>query len=213
MRTVDLVSLLAADAAPVAAKAVARRLALSVAWGLPLALLLMGLTLGPRSDLAQAALGGPFWMKVGFAACLAWAGFLAVERLGRPGMRVGGVWFALAAPLLLAWLVAAFVVLQAEPAQRNALILGSSWRSCSFNIAWISLPIFAAVFWAMRGLAPTRLALAGAGAGVLAGSLGALVYALHCPESAEPFLAVWYLLGIAMPTLAGAFMGPRWLRW
>jgi hypothetical protein len=107
MRTVDLVSLLAADAAPVAAKAVARRLALSVAWGLPLALLLMGLTLGPRSDLAQAALGGPFWMKVGFAACLAWAGFLAVERLGRPGMRVGGVWFALAAPLLLAWLVAA----------------------------------------------------------------------------------------------------------
>jgi hypothetical protein len=188
-------------------------LAISLAWGLPLALLLMILTLGLRSDLAQAAHGGAFWMKVAFAACLACAGFLAVERLGRPGVRVGGVWFALAAPLLLVWLVAAFVVLQAEPAQRNALVLGTSWRSCSFNIAWISVPIFAAVFWAMRGLAPTRLALAGAGAGLLAGSLGALVYALHCPESAAPFMAVWYVLGIAMPTLVGALMGPRWLRW
>ena len=213
MRTDELVSLLAADAAPVPANAVARRLAMALAWGLPLALLLMFLTLGLRADLAQAARGGPFWMKLAFAACLAWAGFVAVERLAQPGMRVGGVWLALAAPLLLVWLVAAFVTLQSEPAQRGALVLGATWRSCPFNIAWISLPVFAAMFWAMRGLAPTRLALAGAGAGLLAGSLGALVYALHCPESAAPFMAVWYLLGIAIPTLVGAAMGPRWLRW
>ena len=213
MRTDELVSLLAADAAPVLANAVARRLAVALAWGLPLALLLMFLTLGLRADLAQAAQGGMFWMKLAFAACLAWAGFVAVERLARPGMRVGGVWLALAAPLLLVWLGAALVLFQSEPAQRNALVLGATWRSCPFNIAWISVPVFAAVFWAMRGLAPTRLALAGAGAGLLAGSLGALVYALHCPESAAPFMAVWYLLGIAIPTLVGAAMGPRWLRW
>ena len=70
-----------------------------------------------------------------------------------------------------------------------------------------------ATLWAMKGLAPTRLALAGAGAGLLAGALGALVYALHCPELAASFLAVWYVLGIAIPALAGALLGPRVLRW
>jgi hypothetical protein len=77
----------------------------------------------------------------------------------------------------------------------------------------ISLPLFAATFWAMKGMAPTRPALAGAGAGLLAGALAVLVYALHCPESEAPFLAVWYCLGIAIPTVAGALLGPRVLRW
>jgi hypothetical protein len=57
------------------------------------------------------------------------------------------------------------------------------------------------------------LALSGAGAGLLAGALGTLVYALHCPESAAPFIGIWYVLGIAIPTLAGAMLGPRVLRW
>jgi hypothetical protein len=67
--------------------------------------------------------------------------------------------------------------------------------------------------WAMRELAPTRLRLAGAGTGLLAGSLGALVYSLHCPESAAPFIAFWYLLGMLIPTALGALLGPRLLRW
>ncbi|MBC7444771.1 MAG: DUF1109 family protein [Polaromonas sp.] len=58
---------------------------------------------------------------------------------------------------------------------------------------------------------PGRRALAGAG--LLAGALSALVYALHCPESAAPFLAVWCMLGMAIPTLTGAVLGPRVLRW
>jgi hypothetical protein len=67
--------------------------------------------------------------------------------------------------------------------------------------------------WALKGAAPTRLAWSGAGAGLLAGALGTLVYALHCPEMAAPFLAVWYLLGMAIPTAVGAALGPRLLRW
>jgi hypothetical protein len=65
----------------------------------------------------------------------------------------------------------------------------------------------------MKGLAPTRLALAGAAAGLLAGSAGALIYALHCPEMEAPFLAIWYLLGMLIPTAVGAAIGPRLLRW
>lgn len=213
MKTDDLLSLLAAQAAPVPAHAVGQRFAWALGGGLPAAALLMALTLGVRADLAQAAGGMMFWMKLLFAGSLALAALVAAERLGRPGMRLGAIWAALAAPLLLVWLAAAASLLQAAPAERAALLLGNTWRSCPFNIALISLPLFAATFWAMKGLAPTRLALAGAGAGLLAGALGALVYALHCPESAAPFLAVWYVLGIAMPTLAGALLGPRLLRW
>lgn len=213
MKTDDLVSLLAAGSAPVPVNAVGRRFAVALGWGVPAAGLLMVVTLGVRADLAQDAGNLMFWLKMAFPAALALAGLIAVERLARPGMRLGGLWMALAAPLLLLWLLAVGVLLNAAPAQRADLILGSTWNSCPLNIALISLPLFVATLWAMKGLAPTRLALAGAGAGLLAGALGAGVYALHCPELAAPFLAVWYVLGIAIPALAGALLGPRVLRW
>jgi hypothetical protein len=39
------------------------------------------------------------------------------------------------------------------------------------------------------------------------------VYALHCPEVEAPFLAVWYVGGMALPVLAGAALAHRLLRW
>ena len=77
----------------------------------------------------------------------------------------------------------------------------------------LSLPVFAGVFWAIKGLAPTRLALTGAAAGLLAGAVGAFVYAFHCPETAAPFLGIWYVAGIAIPVLTGAVLGRRLLHW
>ncbi|WP_309684092.1 DUF1109 domain-containing protein [Polaromonas sp.] len=213
MKTDDLVSLLAAHAAPVPQNAVGRRFAVALGWSLPAAVLLLVVVLGLRADLAQAAGKLMFWIKPGFAAGLALAALLAAERLARPGMRLGRVWAGLATPVLALWLLAAVVLLDAAPAQRAQLVFGDTWKSCPVNIAFISLPLLAATLWAIKGLAPTRLALAGASAGLLAGALGALVYALHCPESTAPFMAVWYLLGIAIPTLAGALLGPRLLRW
>ena len=213
MKTDELVSLLAAGVAPVPAGAVGRRFAVAMGWGLTGAVLLLVFALGVRGDLAQAAGELMFWLKPAFAACLALAGLIAAERLARPGMRLGLVWVVLAMPVLVLWLVAAMLLVDAAPAQRADLIFGTTWKECPFNIAFISLPLFAAALWALKGLAPTRLALAGAGAGLLAGALGALVYALHCTESTAPFLAVWYLVGISIPTLAGAVLGPRVLRW
>ena len=213
MKTEELVTLLAAGAAPVPSHAAGRRLAVGLSWGLPGAFLLLLVALGVRSDLAQAAGVWMFWVKPAFAGGLALAGWFAAERLARPGMRLGGIWVALAAPLLLLWLVAAYVLFDAAPAQRADLVFGSTWKSCTLNISLVSLPLFVATFWAMRGLAPTRLVLAGSSAGFLAGALGSLVYTLYCPESTLPFMAVWYVLGIAIPTLAGAMLGPRLLRW
>lgn len=44
-----------------------------------------------------------------------------------------------------------------------------------YRASLISLRLFVATLWAMKGLAPTRLALAGAAKGLLAGAIGALV--------------------------------------
>ena len=65
---------------------------------------------------------------------------------------------------------------------------------------------------ALRGLAPTRPRAAGVAAGPAAGAIAASAYALHCDESTLPFLATWYVLGVAVPATLGA-LGPRLLRW
>jgi hypothetical protein len=111
------------------------------------------------------------------------------------------------------WLLALLALSGAGVSEREALVFGTTWRACAFNIALLSLPLFAALLWAMKGLAPTRLALAGATAGLLSGAAAALIYSLHCPELGAPFLGIWYPLGMLIPAAAGAIVGPRVLRW
>ena len=213
MKTDELVALLAADAAPVKPGATRRRYALALGAGVPLAALLMAVSLGVRPDLAQAAQWPMFWAKLAFPLLLAAGAWVAATRLSRPGVGLGGVPVALAAPVLAIWVLAALALAGAAPGERLALFLGETWRSCPFNVALLSLPVFAGVLWAMRGLAPVRPVPAGAAAGLLSGAAGALVYSLHCPEMEAPFLGTWYLLGMLIPTVAGAALGPRLLRW
>jgi len=213
MKTDDLVAMLAAGAEPVAQRATARRYTAALAWGGAGSLLLMVLALGLRADLRAAALLPMFWMKLAFPLALAAAALAAVSRLSRPGASLGFAPYALAAPVLMVWAVAAWNLAAAEPGQRAALILGGTWASCTAYVVLVSVPSFIAVMWAMRGLAPTRFALAGATAGLLAGATGAAAYALHCDEMQAPFVAVWYVLGMLVPGMAGAIAGPRLLRW
>ena len=213
MKTEDLIGLLAAGETRVAPHLVRQRFAVALGWSMPLAALVMVIVYGLRGDLVQALSGTVFWMKLAFAGALALFAGLATDRLGRPGMRVAGVWAGLAAPVVLLWLAAAAALVGADPAERAELVFGSSWRSCPFNIALISLPLLAAMLWFVKGMAPTEPALAGASAGLLSGAVATLIYALHCPESSVTFVGIWYVLGIAIPTLVGAALGPRLLRW
>ena len=212
MKTDELVAMLATGATAVEPGATSRRYAAALGWGAFGATLLMAIALGVRPDLAEAARLPMFWMKLAFPACLAAGALYAVTRLSRPGVQLGRVSAALAAPVLAMWLLAAFALLRAA-GEREALIFGGTWSACPLLVALLSLPVFVAALWAMRGLAPTRLALAGAAAGLLAGAVGALIYALHCPEMEAPFLAIWYLLGMLIPTAVGALIGPPLLRW
>jgi hypothetical protein len=213
VRTDDLVAMLAAGAVPVEPGTAARRYATALAWGASGATLLMLILLGVRADLGDAVRLPMFWVKLAFPVCLAAAALYATARLSRPGVQLGRVPAALAAPVLAMWLFAAFVLLSSAAGDRDALIFGSTWSVCPLLVALLALPAFVAAMWAMRGLAPTRLTLAGAAAGLLSGTVGALIYAIHCPEMDAPFLAIWYLLGMLIPAAAGALVGPRLLRW
>ncbi|WP_298214038.1 DUF1109 domain-containing protein [Acidovorax sp.] len=213
MKTDELIYLLAADDRPVQSAAIEQRFAKATLAGIAGAGLLMLAMFGLRPGLLATMALPMFWGKLVFAAALAAAGLVLLLRLARPGMAVGQAALWLAVPPLVLWALAGVALWQVSPDERMPLILGSTWRTCPISIAALSVPAFVAGFWALKGAAPTRLAWAGAGAGLLAGALGALVYALHCPEMAAPFLAVWYLAGMAIPTALGAVLGPRLLRW
>jgi hypothetical protein len=49
--------------------------------------------------------------------------------------------------------------------------------------------------------------------GLIAGSVSATAYALHCADDSLPFVALWYGGTILLCTLAGTILGPRLLRW
>ena len=213
MKTDELITMLASGAEVVEPHALRRRFALALGWGAFGTTLLMAILLGVRPDIAEAARLPMFWVKVALPAALLAGALLATIRLSCPGVRLGRVPAAIAAPVLAIWLFAAIVLLGAAPAERSQLVFADTWAYCPIIIAALSVPLFGALLWAMKGLAPTRLALAGAAAGLLAGAGGALIYSLHCTEMAAPFLGIWYVLGMSVPAAVGAVIGPSVLRW
>ncbi|WP_414735696.1 DUF1109 domain-containing protein [Herbaspirillum chlorophenolicum] len=216
MKTMELVDMLAAGTGgsrrlPGGA---GTRMAVALAAGLGGSALLLAIIYGVRSDMPELLLQPLFWLKVSFPLAVLLAAQAAAARLARPGMRIGvGPAAALLLPPAVLWLAGAGWLALAPPSQRLELLLGSTWEVCSLNVALLSLPTLASMFWFMRGLAPTRLAAAGAIAGLVAGAQGVLVYSLYCVEMAPPFWGVWYVLGVLAPTLLGAWLGPVLLRW
>ena len=212
MKTDELISLLATNAGP-AVQVAKPRLLTALAGGMAVALAVVVAFIGVRSDIESALWVPMFWVKLGFPLSLVAVAFAASHRLARPGVALGRLPAALLAPVLVMWLLAAIEMAGASDAERVGLLFGSSWKECLALVSLLSIPVFGGTFWAMRGLAPTRPALAGAAAGLLAGATGAATYALHCPEMAAPFLGVWYLFAMVIPAVAGAIGGSFVLRW
>ena len=144
---------------------------------------------------------------------LAAVSLLATLRLSRPGADRKSLPVLLSLPVVILWGLAVITLAQTEAELRIPLLMGQTWAECPGLIAMLSLPIFVATLWAIRGLAPTNLRLAGGSAGLFAGAAGASIYTLHCPEMDAPFIAVWYLSGILIPAIVGLVLGSRLLRW
>ncbi|WP_322055103.1 DUF1109 domain-containing protein [Paraburkholderia bannensis] len=213
MKTDDLITLLSTGVTRVDRKAALRRFARALPLGLAGSLILVAIVFGVRRDLMDVAQTPIFWAKITFPLAVAIAAALTVSRLGRPGVRGGYAWALVAAPFVVVWLAGWATLDTAAPAERVPLMLGLSWRTCPFNILLLSVPTFVAVFWAAKGLAPTRPRLAGAAAGLFASALATIAYCVHCPEMSPAFWSIWYAIGMLLPAAIGAWLGPRLLRW
>jgi hypothetical protein len=213
LKTDDLIAMLANRVHAIDPRIAARRYLIAIAVGGVAAIALLVTALGINPGLAHEAVVPMFWVREAYCLGLGALAIAAVVRLARPGVPLGRLGMAVPVPLIVMWLLAAIALFNAPAEGRVPLLLGGSAIVCPFRIAVISSPLLVAFIWALRGFAPTRLRFTGAVAGFAAGALGALVYTLHCPELAAPFLGVWYVLGMLIPTLIGASLGPRLLRW
>jgi hypothetical protein len=212
MRTDELIAQLSSGLEPVKRGQVARLLLAAAALGLVGSVVVMLGMMGLRHDIARAILSFGMWTKLVYTFVIAVLGYWLVERMGRPGAEMTRPLQLLALPLLAIALLAA-LQMSAPQADMPILVLGHSSRVCAFLVTVTALPTLAATFWALHKLAPTQLTLAGAGAGLFAGGVGAFVYSFHCNEGSAPFIAIWYTLGIVVTTAIGALLGPRLLRW
>ena len=111
--------MLASGAEAVEPHALRRRYAIALGWGALATVFLMVVLLGVRPDLAEAARLPMFWMKPAFPALIFVAALLAVTRLSRPGVRLGRIPAAIAAPILAVWVLAVMILLGAAPADYN----------------------------------------------------------------------------------------------
>lgn len=211
-RTAELIRQLSGELRPTHRRALQQRMSISLALGIAVALLLLLLSVGLRGDLSSAIFTLPFWMKWLYAGSLSTIGFVWCMRLARPDAPASKPWWMLA-PIGLLLVFALYELHDSPSANLRKLWLGHSALICPFNIAALSIPVFVSVALTLRRLAPTRLRAAGFAAGCVSGASGAVVYALYCNESAAPFVLVWYSVGMLLPALFGAVLGPRLLRW
>ncbi len=213
MKTNDLIAMLAAEAPPVNQRAHFAKVALALAAAVVVSFVLMvaWMSLNPR--LGSLLTNAWFWVRFAFIASLAALTWIALSRLGKPGVARGVALWPLLIPVLLLAVIGGWLLMDAPAERRMQMVLGVSWQVCSKNIALISIPIFLASVWIARQFAPTRLRITGAVLGFFSGALGAMIYSLHCPEIAPSFLMIWYTLGMLIPGVVGALLGRRLLGW
>lgn len=213
MQTEELIASLARSVPRVPRTAVATRFAVALFCGGILGFVSLLLSVGIRPDFVEASATAPFWVKWAFTLSIAASALAILQRLGRPRVHVGWLWLGLAVPFIVIAMMSVGELLAAPPELRTSLALGDTALICPIAIVGFSVPVFAGLLWTFRKLAPTRLWVTGAMAGLLASAIGATIYAFACPEESATFMISWYTLGMAASTSVGALLGPRMFAW
>jgi hypothetical protein len=213
MKTNELIDLLSTNVEPVDSRTVARTVSIAVVAGIVLAVAVMLAIFGIRPDVGHPNAMIYLPVKLLFTLQIVILTSLCLNRVARPGGERGTPIALAALPLAVLMLLAALTLVAAPPSHWDEMVIGDRWLECLLSIPFIAVVPFAAVVWAVRKMAPTDLTRSGALAGLVAGSISATAYALHCTDDSLPFVALWYGATIALCTLAGAKLGPRLLRW
>ena len=138
------------------------------------------------------------------------AAFVLLARAAEPGRTLPGwiLWCVLAA-LPTAGLVWAFDL------SRDMSLLAHVGNplGCALSIAGLAMAPLLILLTMLRSAAPTDPARAGGLAGLLAGSIAALGFALTCPMDVSPYVLVWYPATILVLGVLGSRLGRHLLVW
>ncbi len=190
MKTDDLVALLSTNPEPVDRRSVARTLHIALAAGTVVALGFTLVGLGVRTDLMTARALAFLLLKLAFTVGIVGVASMYLTRLARPGGERKTSAVLLAIPFGAITVLSVISLRFAPNSHWDKMIVGDQWLECLLSIPVIAIVPFAAAIWAVRRAAPTNLARTGAFAGLIAGGVSAMAYALHCTDDSLPFVAV-----------------------
>jgi hypothetical protein len=197
---------------PVRPHPVARRLAPGIALGFLVTLCAVLCLLGVRPDLARAVRTPFFWGKLLFTFSLGVCGLILSTQLLRPdSSRLRGWWIS-AIPLSILTSFSFSELIRLPAGERFIMVSKPIWL-CLPLIVSLSIPIYVGLLWSYRVMAPTRLAAAGAAAGLTASGFAATAYCLFCQGSTATYLMSRYVVAIAATVLLGGFVGRCLFRW
>ncbi|WP_019199726.1 NrsF family protein [Afipia birgiae] len=213
MKTDELIDVLSTNVERVDTGKVSRNLQLAIVGGLILALITGLAVLGVRCDLRNPSAFGFLVLKVGFGVAVILLGSHYLLKHARPGGEMRSWIFVTTIPFVAVMALAGVSLISAPASHWDHMLMGDRWIECLLSIPVIAVVPFAVIMWAVRMAAPTNLARTGALAGLVAGGISAVAYALHCTDDSLPFVAVWYGGTIVLCTVAGALLGQKLLRW
>ena len=212
MKTDQLINLLSTNLEPVKRGETKKTLIWTILAGGLAAVCLMLATVGLRPGGAWF-LSGYLLLKLLFMLILICAGAALLAKLVSPGQDGRKLYTVILLAFLAIGSAGVCALALGPPVARDQMMMGSQWAICALCIPLFAIVPFAGLIWALRRGAPTNLRRTGAVAGLVAGALGAVAYAFHCPDDSIPFIALWYGGMVALCALLGATLGPRLLRW
>ncbi len=169
--------------------------------------------IGFRDDIDAALRTVRFLFKFAVVVPLAAVSLAALYRSIGPVFERG--WWArlLLVPLMLLAAGVAAELLTTSRSDWSVRLVGSNAPNCMTLIPLLASGPLALFIMALKSGAPANPGLAGAAAGLAAGSLAAVFYAANCFDDSPLFVITWYPLAIGSVVLAGYFAGRRILRW
>lgn len=212
MKTDNLIAALAADL-ETRPTPVWRALVNALLISTPIGFLLLVFAIQLRPDIVDALGSVRFLFKLVFAGCLIASATWLAGRLSRPGVSARSALLATGATFALLAVAVALEMMVVPQTEWMPNLVGTMAVPCVVLIPLTAAAPLAVILFALRSGAPENTSAAGAAAGLLAGAIGAMSYAPHCTNDSPLFVAVWYLLGIAVVTLVGSLLGSRILRW
>lgn len=212
MKTDDLIRALAADSA-VRRLPLRRAFAVALIPGIAIATSFYFVIFGPRPHFLGLLTEPRFLFKLCLTVLLVALSAKLVLRLVKPGadIRRAAILLAIVPVLLVAANLAELLTVPATLWSQR--LIGTNALVCLKSIPFLGLAPLVAALLALRQGAPDNPALAGAGAGLFAGAIGAALYATHCQDDSPLFIAAWYTLAIAFVATLGGLAGSRLLRW